>query len=479
MNYNLIKSNCIKEEKELLDNVKKYFLKQEKQQLVKFILHLTIYDNKVISPNKEICFNNIINNFNHIIKEKSVNTIESYELENKLIKSNIKDITIKTKDVNNTNNNLNILNKVISENAEETKTNKKKQKCIDFNNKIHLAFKFLYIGKQYDGLVYQQDTSNTIEEKILSAFLKCKLIKDIKSCNFSRCGRTDKGVSSFGNVFNLEVRKIDNFDYVKVINKMLPDDIKLIGISNVNFYSFDSRFGCLFREYKYFFVKKNLDLDLMNLAASKLIGEHNFFNFCKLDSSKIDSEGNSTVNYNRRIYEFKLVKETNISSTEKFNNSSIELNGLKDYYDVYYFKIQGSAFLWHQIRCIMSILFLIGRKKEDITIIDELLKENTYHYNYHIAEDYPLILSSCQFEGIEFKCSKEAAKEALFSLSKIFENKKIEYTIYKYMIESFINIVEVDNCINKNWIENITKEYPELNNNIHYTKLLKRKREHF
>lgn len=35
--------------------------------------------------------------------------------------------------------------------------------------------------------------------------------------------------------------------------------------------------------------------------------------------------------------------------------------------------IKAQAFLWHQIRCIMTILFLIGQNKEKPQIITELL----------------------------------------------------------------------------------------------------------
>jgi len=34
--------------------------------------------------------------------------------------------------------------------------------------------------------------------------------------------------------------------------------------------------------------------------------------------------------------------------------------------------IKGSAFLWHQVRCMMAVLFYIGRGKEEIGLIDTL-----------------------------------------------------------------------------------------------------------
>lgn len=40
---------------------------------------------------------------------------------------------------------------------------------------------------------------------------------------------------------------------------------------------------------------------------------------------------------------------------------------------MYYLEIVGHAFLWHQIRCIMAVLVLIGQGNEDPSIITELL----------------------------------------------------------------------------------------------------------
>src|SRR4051794_15349633 len=67
---------------------------------------------------------------------------------------------------------------------------------VNFKITKNMAFRFMYSGKNYDGLVTQKDTKNTIEEHIFAALKKAKLIEDENSCNFARCGRTDAGVSS-------------------------------------------------------------------------------------------------------------------------------------------------------------------------------------------------------------------------------------------------------------------------------------------
>lgn len=65
---------------------------------------------------------------------------------------------------------------------------------------------FLYTGWKHDGLVLQMDTDNTIEEHMFKALIKSRLIQNRESCQWTKCGRTDKGVSAFKQVVALTVR---------------------------------------------------------------------------------------------------------------------------------------------------------------------------------------------------------------------------------------------------------------------------------
>lgn len=116
------------------------------------------------------------------------------------------------------------------------------------------------------------------------------MVSDSKSCSYNRCGRTDKGVSALGNVFSLYVRELKNINerggYCSIINNVLPSDIRMIKWAKVDVH-FDARFSCIFREYKYFFCCKNMNIEAMNGACKKLIGTHDFRNFCKKDDSII------------------------------------------------------------------------------------------------------------------------------------------------------------------------------------------------
>lgn len=70
--------------------------------------------------------------------------------------------------------------------------------------------------------------------------------------------------------------------------------------------------------------------------------------------------GNGVVSYIRHL------KSVEIHLQSKNSDGN-------DGFDMYFLHIVGNAFLWHQIRCIIGVLFLVGEKKEDPEVIAELL----------------------------------------------------------------------------------------------------------
>ena len=82
------------------------------------------------------------------------------------------------------------------------------QKPFDFSryHKRHVALKVAYLGWDYHGFASQESTENTIESHFFAALSRACLIESRADCNYSRCGRTDKGVSAFAQVVSLDVR---------------------------------------------------------------------------------------------------------------------------------------------------------------------------------------------------------------------------------------------------------------------------------
>src|SRR6266498_724497 len=129
-------------------------------------------------------------------------------------------------------------------------------------SKRHIALKIAYFGWNYHGFASQGNEDNfpTIEGHLFNALLNVKLISDPSDCNFSKCGRTDKGVSGLGQVVALNIRsnlpknspvilesndinsdmtnnksnnnneqkKIEEVSYIETLNRFLPNDIRIL-----------------------------------------------------------------------------------------------------------------------------------------------------------------------------------------------------------------------------------------------------------
>lgn len=76
-------------------------------------------------------------------------------------------------------------------------------------------------------------------------------------------------------------------------------------------------------------------------------GTHNFLNFCRIDVV-------ATTNYERNITVAEIQKVD-------YQGKEVETDQRNE---LYYFHFVGNAFLWHQIRFMATILFLVGTGKE-------------------------------------------------------------------------------------------------------------------
>ena len=233
--------------------------------------------------------------------------------------------------------------------------------------------KFSYVGTNYQGVAYNDENTPTVEREIFKALCLTKMIKSRETCNFSRCGRTDTGVHAAGNYMSISLRVKPEIDHLLIANKVLPNDIRLLAIRPVPT-DFSARFRCKRRVYRYFQpVWKGLDIDKMKKAADRLIGEHDFRNFCKMDVA-------ATTNFKRTIY--------SVNFSLDYHKSILEI------------EVNGNAFLWHQIRCIVAVLLLIGEGLEQEQLITDMLDIETMPRKplYPLADPSGLVLYDCFFD---------------------------------------------------------------------------------
>lgn len=331
----------------------------------------------------------------------------------------------------------NIINKSVTQGSSGSNSSEKKGRKFDFSkcSKRHVLLKLLYLGWEYRGYAAQEDTTNTIEHHLFSSLVRCCLVESRQTSNYARCGRTDKGVSSFCQVVSLDIRSKltqeqlagggstveEELDYPKLLNRVLPADIRVLAWCPAP-PDFSARFDCRHRTYKYYFPLGNLNIEAMDTAVQHVVGCHDFRNLCKMDVA------NGVVRYDRRI----MSASVRVLAADPFHNGTDTSSA----YDMCELTLVGQAFLWHQVRCIMGILLLIGQGKEKTEVMKELLDVGSHPRKpqYCLASHVPLNLFHCEFDCSDWVVSKETLIGVIHRLQQDWTM----YTVKSTMIRSML-----------------------------------------
>ena len=129
------------------------------------------------------------------------------------------------------------------------------------------------------------------------------------------------------------------------------------------------------------------------------------------------------VNYHRRI--------TLVEAKPLVDNASP--------FDMCVLCIKGKAFLWHQIRCIVSVLFRVASHKEEPDIVSELLdiEANPRRPQYHIASEIPLNLFQCDYDDqLEWNYNQEALSVSVRQIQDLWAEHAIKSTMFKEVIDT-------------------------------------------
>lgn len=320
--------------------------------------------------------------------------------------------------------------------------------------KRHVLLQIAYFGWDFHGFAVQEIAGKTIESELFTALLRTRLIVSRETSNYHRCGRTDKGVSALRQTVSIDLRthlmegpgvfdyegcrahereKVtsEEIDYCKILNSNLPDHIQVLAWAPCVKLDFSARFDCHSRTYKYFFPLSNMDLGLINEAGSFLTGSHDYRNFCKLDVS------NGVVNYIRRIDRVQA----------EFCDKDGEEAGSGGY-RMCVLTVVGKAFLWHQIRCIVAVLFRIGEGLEKPSVIQELLDidKNPCRPQYSMASEVPLNLFDCQYDGVDWNYNDEALLIVLKRVQSLWTDHQVKATMLKAALDEIEDCISSDNC---------------------------------
>ena len=210
-----------------------------------------------------------------------------------------------------------------------------------------------YNGRQYHGW-QNQPNAISVQEVIENVFFTVFQ----KKTAVTGAGRTDSGVHASQYFAHFNAEKIEEIEkFIFKLNSILPEDIAVFNIFEVGAEA-HARFDATARSYEYhvilckdpfkietaYYIKNELHLEKMNLAAAELL---NYTDFKCFSKSRTD------------------VKTYNCEITEAYwEKRGKEL----------VFCITADRFLRNMVRAVVGTLLEIGLDKMDVTELHKIIK---------------------------------------------------------------------------------------------------------
>ncbi|MFC9515858.1 tRNA pseudouridine(38-40) synthase TruA [Nocardiaceae bacterium NPDC056970] len=261
---------------------------------------------------------------------------------------------------------------------------------------VRLRLDISYDGTDFSGWARQpgrRTVCGEIEEK-LSAIVRTPVLLTV-------AGRTDAGVHASGQVAHVDVPAEmipeDPSRLVRRLARFLPRDVRVKDVSFAPEH-FDARFSAIRRHYEYRLTTapygaeplrardtvawpKDVDVDAMREASSRLLGLHDFAAFCKR------REGATTV---RELQRF------------DWQQSGDELTAF----------VSADAFCWSMVRSLVGAALAVGEGRRTVEWMAGLLAERERASAVAVAPAHGLSLVRVDYPADEDLAARnEATRE--------------------------------------------------------------------
>ena len=317
------------------------------------------------------------------------------------------------------------------ENVSDSITAKSEVTKIKFPCKKKFAVMMGFCGEGYKGMAINKGVK-TIEETLLDALLKCKLIKPenasvMHKMGFQRASRTDKGVSGARQVvsINLHLDEADIKSSVEKVNEALPKEIIVYDFIRTT-KQFDAHHFASSRVYEYncptFAMAPTLgntwsgyripaeQLQKVRDFLQNFVGTKNFFNY----TSNKNPDDPSCFRYLRSI-----------TVSEPILVDKIE-----------YLKIflHGDSFIYHQIRKIVGMTIACIRNVAPLDHLEKSFsKERT---DIPLAPGLGLVLDEVKMDRYNQKFGEDGQHKVLLwdsyeDIVQDFKTKNILSVIHR------------------------------------------------
>ncbi len=249
-----------------------------------------------------------------------------------------------------------------------------------------------YNGTNFCGW-QRQDHKNQIKVRTIQGEIETALSKLLKEkITLYGSGRTDSGVHAQGQAANFfsPIESIPPQNYARVLNGMLPSDIRIMNSSEVS-ESFNSRFNATSRVYRYFIkpehipfatqtsfvwaVSQNPDVKKLNQMVACLRGE--------IDCTSFAAAGDQSKSM------FRYIDNAFFFETEGFPEGKLLV-----------FQIEANAFLWRMVRSITGSLIQFERENRSIDYFSQVLASKERKNAGTTAPPSGLFLWKVKFDGV-------------------------------------------------------------------------------
>jgi tRNA pseudouridine38-40 synthase len=254
---------------------------------------------------------------------------------------------------------------------------------------MRIAIKLAYNGEKFYGFA-RQPKLKTVEGVLINKLKKNNVIINTKESIFRSASRTDKVVSSFGNVVAFNTILSQKEVLTKLSHKF--DDVIIYAIGEVPL-DFYPRYAKL-RKYRYYLSTNGLETKNIIDAMSLFTGKHNFSNFARIEAGK------NPV----RIIE------------------NIVFENYENFFVIDFF---AQTFLWNQIRRIVAAIVKFGEGKIEIDDIIEALEKPEKKVDFGVAPAKPLVLVDIFYDFDFYYDKKQVAKVNKLEKQIISEIKKL------------------------------------------------------
>lgn len=238
------------------------------------------------------------------------------------------------------------------------------------------------INIQYDGTNYfgwqMQSQQRTIQAEIENALVPLNNDKRVK---ITAAGRTDTGVHALGQVAHFDLNtKLKPVQLLKALNARLPKDIRILEVAAKGD-EFHARFSAIKRHYRYqcylgdnllyrnqsWFISE-IDKSTLNRLSQKIIGEHDFLSFSKLNK-QLDNT------------------KCNIYQSEWIENDNMLI-----------FNVCGNRFLHHMVRYLVGTMVAGSQGKISLDYFEYLLNNPQKNVKIFKAPPEGLILIGIDYD---------------------------------------------------------------------------------